>query len=178
MSRSPRDAADGSSVRYMLDRKTGVHTLTLAIPYDEPSADDFDQCSNDEMAEDEMNLGGEGLSAEGDMNTLLSIPQLLALRHFIASSGYTLRCPPDFHSGSGPYPVPASVARNVRVLITVPRDRRTDAICAAASFVAWDLEFLVDDVLESVCEDEEVMPVWRNVVGYEAARLLEKAVVV
>jgi hypothetical protein len=169
------DCTSGSQegrVRCTSDRRTRVQTLTLLIPYVESREGPIS------VYDDDPDFHSMDLDGIEEDTTLLTVSQLVALRQFISSSGYTLRSSPDLDGGPVYEMTPPNVPQDVRILITVPRDRRTDAMAAAVSFVAWDLQFQVEDVLESISEDLDISPVWRDVIGCETVKFLENAMAV
>lgn len=146
---------------------------------------------DDTKAQDEHNpthcftLTFEPHHVPSPLNILLSPYQLSIFRDFVAASGYnvptssTRPIPPPLVSHSaqssmaavalatlGPSPCnqapsPPNHNHDTRILITTPRNRRTDAIAAAAYHLAWEMDLLVEDVVGSICDNDETCVVWR-----------------
>jgi len=160
-----RDAV--ANIQYSVDDYTHAQRLHLSLPPKRDNSYDisFELTETQLLAAQEFfSRSGRKLSPDeiqsllsdemhGDGVTGLDVDQLLAARDFLASSGYNISITrPD---------------RDVRLLITTPRDRRTDAISAVACYLSYASGYTVKEILRFHDQQKGFMRVWQGVVsGY------------
>ncbi|KAJ7619419.1 hypothetical protein FB45DRAFT_930743 [Roridomyces roridus] len=157
-------------IRQSVDRKTGAQRLRLQLPqlYDRtpPSAEVLD--AKVLAARDAAGLRGEILTQD-DLNIMfdegedtrftgLDALQLIAARDFLFGASLP----------SGP-----SDPTTVRVLVTTPRDHRTDAIAAVMGYLSIVLRRSVQKILQVQDGHSRVLTIWKNTLSEECAEFIE-----
>jgi hypothetical protein len=146
-----------------------AHTLNLTLP---PS-------SNTTTYVDLPTPHSVCLSADAadepidDNNTiLLKTNQLIAARDFLSCHGRSLPYPltPSDPTASPSFPTP------VRILITTPRNHRTDALAVASCFLAYAFNMQVGQVVTEINTRKDCLSVWKAGVGPKAVKFIEQAV--
>ncbi|KAJ7173894.1 hypothetical protein C8R43DRAFT_976425 [Mycena crocata] len=92
---------------------------------------------------------------EGSRYTGLEALQLLAARDFLYGSGLS------------------ADSNTVRVLVTTPRDHRTDAIAAVMGYLSLVLGYRVAKVLKTQDNHPKVLGVWKDTISEECAAYIE-----
>ncbi|KAJ7467486.1 hypothetical protein FB451DRAFT_1482671 [Mycena latifolia] len=155
-------------IKQLVDRKTGAKRLRLGLPRlystTPPTAEDIE--AKVRAARDAAEAQGIMLSeddyydivfdeGEGSRYTSLEALQLLAARDFLFASG--LR--EDSHT--------------VRVLVTTPRDHRTDAIAAVMGYLSLVLGHSVAKVLRTQDSHPKVLGIWKDTISKDCAAFIE-----
>ncbi|KAJ7640576.1 hypothetical protein B0H17DRAFT_1275837 [Mycena rosella] len=155
-------------IKQVVDRKTGAKRLRLGLPRlystTPPTAADIEE--KVAAAKKEADAAGIVLSqddyydivfdeGEGSRYTRLEALQLLAARDFLFGSG--LR----------------EDSRTVRVLVTTPRDHRTDAIAAVMGYLSLVLGCSVAKVLRTQDHHPKVLGIWKDTISEDCAAFIE-----
>ncbi|KAJ7073161.1 hypothetical protein C8F01DRAFT_1076939 [Mycena amicta] len=90
--------------------------------------------------------------------TQLEALQLLAVRDFLSTAGLD----PDLHSGA-----------TARVLVTTPRDHRTDAIAAVMGYLSLVLGHPVAKLLRTQNSHPRILSIWKYAVSDECAVFIQ-----
>ncbi|KAK7057941.1 hypothetical protein R3P38DRAFT_3547051 [Favolaschia claudopus] len=158
-----------SAISQTSDRRTGTRRLKLRLPRlyspEPPTPEELE----DKVAAAREAAAAEGIiltqddyydivfdEGEGSRFTGLEALQLLAARDFLYASG--LNVDPD----------------RVRVLVTTPRDHRTDAIAAVMGYLSLELGVRVAKVLKTQDTHPRVLAIWKDTISEECARFLEE----
>ncbi|KAJ6493269.1 hypothetical protein C8R45DRAFT_1073215 [Mycena sanguinolenta] len=166
ISLSPRHKAP---ITHTSDRRTGARRLKLQLPQlyslDRPTVEELEE----KVAHARAAAAAEGLvltqddyfdivydEGENTGYTGLDALQLLAARDFIYASGLT------------------ADSEDVRVLVTTPRDHRTDAIAAVMGYLSLVLGCRVERVLRAQDNHTKVLAIWKDTISQECAQFLEE----
>ncbi|KAJ6626717.1 hypothetical protein B0H10DRAFT_1941719 [Mycena sp. CBHHK59/15] len=157
-----------TNIKQSVDRKTGAKRLRLRLPRlyspTPPSTEEIE--AKIQAAKDEAERGGRILSqddyydivfdeGEGNRHTGLEALQLLAARDFLHGSGL------------------AADSEKVRVLVTTPRDHRTDAVAVVMGHLSLVLGHRVAKVLKTQDNHPSVLWIWKNTISPECAAFIE-----
>ncbi|KAJ7076665.1 hypothetical protein B0H15DRAFT_578450 [Mycena belliarum] len=155
-------------IKQLVDRKTGVKRLRLGLPRlystTPPTAADIEakvRAARDAAAERGVVLTEDDYydvvfdEGESSRYTSLEALQLLAARDFLFGSG--LR----------------EDSRTVRVLVTTPRDHRTDAVAAVTGYLSLVLGCSVAKVLHTQDHHPKVLNIWKDTISEECAEYIE-----
>ncbi|KAJ7288791.1 hypothetical protein C8J57DRAFT_1643010 [Mycena rebaudengoi] len=157
-----------TAIKQSVDRKTGVKRLRLMLPrlysVEPPTPDEIDEKLR--LAKEMAHEQGIVLSqddfydilfdeGEGSRYTHLDALQLLAARDFLYTSGL------------------AEDSETVRVLVTTPRDHRTDAIAAVMGYLSLVLNHRVAKVLKTQDNHPNVLAIWKDTISPECAAFIE-----
>ncbi|KAF5370649.1 hypothetical protein D9758_001998 [Tetrapyrgos nigripes] len=93
--------------------------------------------------------------------TRLTMQQLCAARDWLASTGYDVQSP----NGGGP-----------RILITAPRDHRTDVVSILVCFLAYVSNNPVMELLSKIDRQKEFLRVWRGALSREGSQVVQQVV--
>ncbi|KAK7472173.1 hypothetical protein VKT23_000295 [Stygiomarasmius scandens] len=103
--------------------------------------------------------------------TRLTMKQLSVARDFLAGSGY------DVTQEIRNMKDPGSASReSPRILITAPRDHRTDVISILVCFLAYVSNNPATELLARIDKQKEFLSVWRGAVGREGAQVVQQGV--
>ncbi|KAF7350651.1 hypothetical protein MSAN_01625500 [Mycena sanguinolenta] len=166
ISLSPRHKAP---IAHTSDRRTGAQRLKLQLPQlyslNPPTVEELEE----KVAYAQAAAAAQGLvltqddyydvvydEGENSGHTGLEALQLLAARDFIYGSGLT------------------ADSEHVRVLVTTPRDHRTDAIAAVMGYLSLVLGCRVERVLRTQDNHPKVLAIWKDTISEECARFLEE----
>ncbi|KAI0653332.1 hypothetical protein C8Q70DRAFT_927955 [Cubamyces menziesii] len=96
-------------------------------------------------------------------------------RASLALSDAQLRAARDFIAECLPKDVAAHPEQNaVRVLVTTPQGRPTDAMCLIGCYLAFVAEQSAEDILRCIDEEESVESVWKGEVSGDETERIEK----
>ncbi|KAJ7186140.1 hypothetical protein C8R46DRAFT_1185608 [Mycena filopes] len=107
---------------------------------------------------------------EGSGVTGLAAAQLLAARDFLFASNLDSDSPHSSNSNLGE----GEVESETRVLITTPRDHRTDAIAVAMTYLAIVLNTPVRRILRTQDKLPRVLPIWKGTMSEDCAAFVEQ----
>jgi hypothetical protein len=149
---------DDSSITY----DTEVQTLRISLP---PAPD--------------ANADDEDVPC-----TSLTVDQLLATRNFLSLYGDALNWDPlslyrDEPSCSSSCTSPCEdydPSPPVRLLITVPRNRRADALSVATCYLAFAFNVCVDTFLRDLDSRQTCIPIWKHAVDSRGVQFVERVV--
>jgi hypothetical protein len=156
-------------IKHTVDRKSGVKRLKLRLPrlYSPiaPTPEELAEklAAAREAAEaEEIVLSQDDYydilfdEGEGSRFTGLEALQLLAARDFLYGTGL------------------AADSESVRVLVTTPRDHRTDAIAAVMGYLSLVLRCRVAKVLRTQDNHPRILGIWKDTVSAECADFIEE----
>ncbi|KAJ7791689.1 hypothetical protein B0H13DRAFT_2394206 [Mycena leptocephala] len=156
-------------IKHTVDRKSGVKRLKLRLPrlYSPiaPTPEELAEklAAAREAAEaEEIVLSQDDYydilfdEGEGSRFTGLEALQLLAARDFLYGTGL------------------AADSESVRVLVTTPRDHRTDAIAAVMGYLSLVLRCRVAKVLRTQDNHPRILGIWKDTVSAECAEFIEE----
>ncbi|KAF7362688.1 hypothetical protein MVEN_00618100 [Mycena venus] len=155
-------------IAHTSDRRTGARRLKLRLPRlyspESPTTAELE----DKVARARDAAAAQGLilsqddyydivfdEGEGTRYTSLEALQLLAARDFLYASGLS------------------KDSEHVRVLVTTPRDHRTDAIAVVMGYLALALGYPVARVLRTQDNHPRVLAIWKDTISEECAQFLE-----
>jgi len=104
------------------------------------------------------------IDTNDDGQTILTSAQLLAVRNFLSQA-----MPRYYHLPHDPGEYPT-----VRILITTSNGRATDAVSAAACYLAFESGESVCKVLECINEEEDISETWRGVISGDGIDFVER----
>ncbi|KAJ7614724.1 hypothetical protein DFH06DRAFT_1368088 [Mycena polygramma] len=157
-----------AQIKHTIDRTSGVERLKLRLPRlyspTPPTAAELD--AKVALARAAARREGRELSqedyfdavfdeGEGSGYTGLEALQLLAARDFLYASGLS------------------AASDTVRVLVTTPRDHRTDAIAVVMGYLSLVLGARVERVLRTQDAHPRVLGIWKGTVSEECAAFIE-----
>ncbi|KAJ7142215.1 hypothetical protein C8R44DRAFT_974071 [Mycena epipterygia] len=157
-----------TQIKQSVDRKTGAKRLRLRLPrlYNPipPTPEELEE----KLAVARQKAAAEGRALsddeyfdvvfdEGERSgfTGLEALQLLAAREFLYDSGL------------------GADNKTVRVLVTTPRDHRTDAIAAVMGYLSLVLGYRVAKVLRTQDNHPKVLGIWKHTISEECAEFIE-----
>ncbi|KAJ7849217.1 hypothetical protein B0H14DRAFT_3138017 [Mycena olivaceomarginata] len=155
-------------ITHTSDRRTGARRLKLQLPRLYSSEPPTEEELADKVAYARDAAAAQGIvlsqedyfdivfdEGEGSGYTGLDALQLLAARDFLYASGLS------------------ADSEHVRILVTTPRDHRTDAIAAVMGYLSLVLGCRVAKVLKTQDNHSRVLAIWKNTISDECARFLE-----
>jgi len=146
-----------------------AHTLNLTLP---PSSNTTTYV--DLPTPHSVRLSADAADEPIDDNNiiLLKTNQLIAARDFLSCHGRSLPYPltPSDPTAAPSFPTP------VRILITTPRNHRTDALAVACCFLSFAFNMQVGQVVTEINTRKDCLSVWKAGVGPKAAKFIEQAV--
>ncbi|KAF8160327.1 hypothetical protein K438DRAFT_1985753 [Mycena galopus ATCC 62051] len=155
-------------ITHTSERRTGARRLKLQLPHlyspEPPTAEELTDkiaYAREAAAEQGTILTQEDYydivfdEGEGSGYTGLEAPQLLAARDFLLASGLN------------------SKSEDVRVLVTTPRDHRTDALAAVMGYLSLALRERVAEVINLLDTHPRILAIWKDTISEECALFLE-----
>ncbi|KAJ6592658.1 hypothetical protein B0H19DRAFT_1245499 [Mycena capillaripes] len=158
-----------SPIKQTVDRTTGAKRLKLHLPrlYSPipPTQDEIDAkvaAACEAAAAQGIMLSQDDYydivfdEGEGSGYTGLEALQLLAAREFLLASGLS------------------ADSKSVRVLVTTPRDHRTDAIAVVMGYLSLVLGCRVKTILKLQDDHKHVLDIWKKTISEDCAEFIEE----